>query len=318
MTFSMGLSATKVLAKIGSKWEKPAGLTVIPLNESRPFLEKTLVGSVWGIGPNTAAYLQKFGIRTAFDFASRDETWVRAKLSKPGIELWQELNGKAVNELNHTGKETYQSISKTKTFTPPSRDPRFIFSELSKNVENACIKARRWGLATTRIVFFLKTQQFAYQTVEIKLSHATCVPQDILRMVSEYFPRVFSQGADYRATGITLCRLEDSDTVQLDLFGSVIKTQALVQVFKSVDEMCAKYGKHSIFLASSLQTMSRSVGEGRAGWQIHHHGGAFPRRERPAQARHGVFGRSELTFTDASLRFRYANGLQKQSYFFYG
>src|SRR3989344_6114392 len=76
MTFSLGLSATKVLAKIGSKWEKPAGLTVIPLKDAQAFLEKTLIGAVWGIGPNTAAHLQKFGIRTAYDFARRDAGWV--------------------------------------------------------------------------------------------------------------------------------------------------------------------------------------------------------------------------------------------------
>jgi DNA polymerase-4 len=265
MTFSMGLSATKTLAKIGSKWKKPSGLTLIPLNQSRSFLENTLVGSVWGIGPNTAAYLQKFGIQTAFDFASRDEAWVRQKLSKPGIELWQELNGTVMNELNGVGRETYQSISKTKTFTPPSRDAKFIFSELSKNIENACVKARRWGLATDKIVFFLKTQQFAYQTVELKLSHMTSVPQDVLRIVAEHFPRVFTRGTEYRATGVTLLNLQDSDTVQLDLFGAVIQSQALVEVFKSVDAMCERYGKHSIFLASSLQTLAREVGEGERG-----------------------------------------------------
>src|SRR3989344_5721730 len=57
MTFSIGLSATKVLAKIGSKWKKPDGLTVIPLSDARQFLEKTLVEKIWGVGPNTAAYL---------------------------------------------------------------------------------------------------------------------------------------------------------------------------------------------------------------------------------------------------------------------
>ncbi|MDB5238047.1 MAG: nucleotidyltransferase/DNA polymerase protein [Candidatus Kaiserbacteria bacterium] len=261
MTFSMGLSATKTLAKIGSKWKKPAGLTVIPLNQVRSYLENTLVGSVWGIGPNTAAYLQKFGIQTAFDFASRDEEWVRSKMSKPGIELWQELGGTVMNELDGVGRETYQSISKTKTFTPPSRDKKFVFSELSKNIENACIKARRWGLASDKIVFFLKTQQFAYHTVELKLSHPTCVPQDVLRIVSEHFPRAFKHGTEYRATGVTLLDLKDADTVQLDLFGAVIQSQALVEVFKSVDAMCEKYGKHSVFLASSLQALDRTVGE---------------------------------------------------------
>src|SRR3989338_6060817 len=143
MTFSIGLSATKTLAKVGSKWKKPNGLTIIPLSEREKFLAKLPTGSVWGIGPNTAAYLKKYGIHTALDFAEKDQIWVRKMLSKPYVEIWKELNGEVANELDAKGRETYQSISKTKTFTPPSNDAAFVFSQLSKNVESACIKARR-------------------------------------------------------------------------------------------------------------------------------------------------------------------------------
>jgi DNA polymerase-4/DNA polymerase V len=256
MTFSIGLSATKVLAKIGSKWKKPDGFTPIPLKDARAYLEKTRAGNVWGIGPNTAAYLQKFGVHTAYDFASREEAWVRATVSKPIYEIWQELNGEVAFELDVEGRETYQSISKTKTFTPSSRDPRFIAAQLSKNIENACIKARRWELATPVIFFFLKTQEFKYHGCEIKLSHATCIPQDILAAVREQFPRVFQKGTLYRATGVALLQLQDARKTQLDLFGSVLKTEAMKNVYESIDEMCEKYGKHTVFLGSSFHAMS--------------------------------------------------------------
>src|SRR3989344_7276370 len=191
ITFSLGLSATKVLAKLGSKWKKPDGLTAIPLRDARAYLAKTKTETVWGIGHNTAAYLQKFGITTALQFADRDEAWVRKMLSKPYFELWKELNGEVVLELVTEHKSTYRSIQKTKTFTPPSKDRDFVFSQLSKNVENACIKARRWNIATTEIVFFLKTQDFHYHACEVKLSNATNVPQDIMRAVSEYFAKTY-------------------------------------------------------------------------------------------------------------------------------
>ena len=265
MTFSIGVSATKVLAKIGSKWKKPAGLTVIPLHDAHLFLAKTPCINVWGIGSNTAAYLEKLGVRTALELARKDDAWVRANLSKPYVEIWKELGGEVVNELDTEGRKSYQSIQKTKTFTPPSRDPHFVFSQLSKNVENACIKARRWGLATRSIFFFLKTQDFRYHGYEITLSYPTCVPQDMLKVVGEYFPKVFSaQGGSalggqpplYRATGVILMKLHDAGSAQLDLFGSVLKSDGLKKVFESVDAISARYGKHAVFLGSSFQAMA--------------------------------------------------------------
>ncbi len=271
ISFSMGLAATKVLAKIGSKWQKPAGLTPIPLSEARKFLEKTRTISVWGIGPNTAAYLERFGIRTALEFAMRDEAWVCAHASKPIVEIWKELNGHQVYEVDAAGRESYQSISKTRTFTPPSRDRELVFSQLSKNIENACLKARRWDLASDRVVFFLKTQEFKYHSCEVKLSHASSVPQDILKAIAQYFPSVFAEGllprrphgvgaptasSGYRATGIALLNLRAGATVQLDLFGGALRSEGLKQVFESVDEICEKYGKHTVFLASSFGAMA--------------------------------------------------------------
>jgi DNA polymerase IV len=285
MTFSMGLSATKVLAKIGSKWKKPDGFTPIPLRDAKSFLQKTPAGNVWGIGPNTAAYLEKFGVRTAQDFAVRDEAWVRATVNKPIFEIWKELNGEVAFELDTEGRETYQSISKTKTFTPPSKDPRFVAAQLSKNIENACIKARRWGLATGNVFFFLKTQEFKYHGCEIKLSHATCIPNDILVAVREHFMKIFKKGTAYRATGIVLMKLQDANKTQLDLFGSVLKTEAAKAVYESLDEICGKYGKHTVFLGSSFHAMKPQLSK------VAHHA-PIAREEKPARHRELFRGES--------------------------
>lgn len=291
MTFSMGLSATKVLAKIGSKWNKPSGLTVIPLSEANHFLRETRAVQVWGIGPNTAAYLEKFGIHTALDFVNRDEQWVRGKLSKPIIEIWQELNGTSVYEVHPEDRESYQSISKTRTFTPSSRDRALVFSQLSKNVENACIKARRWGLASPEIFFFLKSQDFKYHGCAVKLSHPSCIPQEILGAVEKFFPQVFDAGLDprrpggvgaptessgYRATGITLMKLRDADQVQLDLFGAVLHSEGVRHLFESVDELCATFGKHTLFLASSMHAMTQGAHQNARGDLPERHRNLFP------------------------------------------
>jgi DNA polymerase-4/DNA polymerase V len=79
-TFSVGLAPSKVLAKVGSKWAKPSGLTAIAGYQIQDYLKDLPVEKVWGIGPNTAAFLSKQRISTALEFARMPEAWVKANL----------------------------------------------------------------------------------------------------------------------------------------------------------------------------------------------------------------------------------------------
>jgi DNA polymerase-4/DNA polymerase V len=109
------VSLSKVLAKIGSKHRKPHGLTLIPGREIHLYLENLPVEKVWGIGPNTAAFLNKQRVTTALQFARKDETFIRKYLSKPYQDIWHELNGRSVYPVVTEAKNSYQSISKAKT-----------------------------------------------------------------------------------------------------------------------------------------------------------------------------------------------------------
>src|SRR2546421_8964856 len=109
-TFSVGLAPNKVLAKVGSKWKKPSGLTAIPGRDIHRFLSDLPVEKIWGIGPNTTAFLQKHSIRTALEFARAAEVWVKSNLTKPYKEIWQELNGQYVIKLETKEKDSYASI----------------------------------------------------------------------------------------------------------------------------------------------------------------------------------------------------------------
>src|SRR5262245_57114050 len=251
-TFSVGLAPNKVLAKIASKWQKPSGFTAIPGHDIHLFLKALPVGKVWGIGHNTAALLNKHGVRSALDFARKHEFWVKKWLTKPFYETWQELNGRSVFPLITEEKASYQSIQKVKTFTPPSGDRAFVFAQLSKNIENACIKARKYKLAARAAFVFLKTQQFRYHGLNVRFSRATPFPQEIIKIIEPAFAQLFRSGEEYRATGVVLLKLEEDNMVQLDLFGQTLRAERLSRVYQAVDHMREKYGKHTVFLGSSF------------------------------------------------------------------
>ena len=49
---------------------------------------------VWGIGRRYAACLEALGVKTAYDFAELNQTWVKATFNNIVIErTWRELNG---------------------------------------------------------------------------------------------------------------------------------------------------------------------------------------------------------------------------------
>jgi DNA polymerase IV len=250
-TFSVGLAPTKILAKVASKWNKPSGLTSIPATLAHHFLAKIPAEKVWGIGPNTSAYLAKCGILTALDFASKDFEWVTSHLTKPHVEIWQELRGVSVYPVVTQEKETYASIQKAKTFTPPSRDESFVFSQLSKNIENACIKLRRYNLAATEAAFFLKTQEFRYNGMKVVFSHPTAYPHEIVKAITLPFKEIFNPKVPYRATGIVMLKLKENVVKQMDLFGEMLSVLESKKLYEVVDAVNDKYGKHKIYLGSS-------------------------------------------------------------------
>jgi DNA polymerase IV len=234
-TFSVGLAPTKVLAKIGSKWQKPSGLTAIPGREIHRFLAALPVENVWGIGPQTAAFLAKHRIRTALEYARQPEAWIRRMMTKPFYEIWQELNGKLVLVLETTEKASYQSIQKMKTFSPPSADRAFVFAQLSKNLENACTKARRYKLAATGIIIFLRQHNFRDRGLEIRLSRPTAFPHEILPVIEPTFAQLFHPGQMYRSTGVVLLDLEACHDGQLDLFGASLGVEKMTRLYQSID-----------------------------------------------------------------------------------
>jgi DNA polymerase-4/DNA polymerase V len=265
ITVSVGVSLSKVLAKIGSKHNKPNGITLIPGRDIHLYLDKLAVEKVWGIGPNTAAFLCKFGITTALQFARKDEKFIQKYLSKPYQEIWHELNGRSVYPVVTETKHTYQSISKTKTFTPPSNDETFVFAQISKNLENACIKARRYKLAATRLIVFLRRQDFKDSGVEIKLSSPTAYPANLFSALREGFICVFNSRELFRQTGVVLAGLVSEDNIQHTLFDDIVKIEKLEKIYSAVDRLSGRFGKHTVHHAASLPTKLQAQHEGGRG-----------------------------------------------------
>ncbi len=252
ITVSVGLSVNKSLAKLASDHNKPSGFTVVPFENIENFLKEIAVEDIWGIGRATAKLLQTYRIKTAYDFYSKPEKFVRAVLTKPGIEIWQELHGAYIFKLDTGAKTSFQSISKTRTFTPASSDKNIVFSRLITNLEKACHKARMYGLYTNRFSIFLKGQDFSYAYGEVELMGRTASPTIALQKIRVAFEKIFVAGKEYRATGAILSNLVPYGDEQESMLENHVKKEKSRAVFEAIDVLSKRYGERVVKTGATM------------------------------------------------------------------
>lgn len=255
ISVSVGLAPTKVLAKVASNWVKPNGLTEITPAAIADFLSSTPIKKIWGIGPKTSEFLVQKGVLTAKDFCMKGEAWVHQNLSKPYGVIWRELSGESVLGVDTEVKTSYSSIQKTRTFHPPTNDKIFLWSQLSKHVEDACKKARYYEQVPKKVSIFLKMQNLKVVARSVTLAVPSHSPEIVLSAVRPLFDDLHTRNILYRTAGVVLQDLIINNGIQEDLFGGTHTAQKLDQVYKQIDALENKFGKRVVYLASTQQAL---------------------------------------------------------------
>jgi DNA polymerase-4 len=89
LSCSVGIGATKFIAKLASQACKPNGLLVIVPERTLEFLHPLPIRALWGVGPQTAKVLERRGLHTVGDIA---ETPVRSLVSALGESVGHHLH----------------------------------------------------------------------------------------------------------------------------------------------------------------------------------------------------------------------------------
>jgi DNA polymerase-4 len=263
LTVSVGLSLTKSLAKIASDFRKPSGLTPVAGHHLHLFLPRIPLAEVWGLGPNRVKLLEKYGLRTAWDYVQRPLPWIEGLLHKPGAEIWHELRGTAVLKIETQPPAPQASICKGKTFAVPSENADFVYAKLVRNLESACIKLRRHRQRTAEVSVALRLKDYREQGMGARLSRSVATPQELLPAVRALFERLYVQGGCYRSTTVVLLRLESDSTRQYELFDSPLRIEQFRRLGGVMDQINNRFGKHSIFAATGLHLKPAAGGSER-------------------------------------------------------
>lgn len=260
ITVSVGVSLSKSTAKLCSKFRKPAGLTAVRGRHLHILLAQTELPKVWGFGPNTCALLKKHGLKSALDFVNRPVEFAKRLLGKVGEELWLELRGEYVYRIDTIGRLKQASISKFKTFTPPTAGRDIVRARALRNLESACIKARRYDQVAGKLALFLRGQDFSTDGLEVRLPHPSAAPTELSETLIELFDELYRPGKLYRATGVVLAELVDSNPLQFPLFEDPMRIITHKKLFEAVDTLSERFGKHTVFLSDGLKIPKQHEG----------------------------------------------------------
>lgn len=110
LTISVGVSFNKIFAKLGSDMKKPDAVTVIPKDTFKEKIWGLPAADLLGVGRATQRVLDSYCIRTIGDLANTDPDFLRRRLGKNGVVLWNYANG---NDLSLVAKKDFVSPIKS-------------------------------------------------------------------------------------------------------------------------------------------------------------------------------------------------------------
>ena len=84
---SVGLAASKFVAKVASTGAKPDGMLVIRPDQTLSYLHTLPVGALWGVGAKTATVLREMGITTVAQLAQTPQDTLSRRLGATGVHL---------------------------------------------------------------------------------------------------------------------------------------------------------------------------------------------------------------------------------------
>jgi DNA polymerase-4 len=167
LTASAGVSYCKFIAKLASDQNKPDGLCVIPPHKGAAFVATLPVKRFHGVGPVTAAKMERLGIVTGADLAAWPIEQLEAHFGSSGRWYWRIARG--IDEREVKPDRPYKSVSAERTFDVDFSEPEDLRREVSRvagyawqRIERAEVKGRTVTLKVKFADFVIITRSKSF------------------------------------------------------------------------------------------------------------------------------------------------------------
>ena len=191
LTCSVGVGPNKLVAKVASDAEKPAGFVVLSREQACARFASSPPGLVPGIGPKTAARLAELGLATLAAVGAAPEQLL---IERFGPNLGRELGRRA--RFEHNGEigaaRKVVSESRERTFDSDVSDAAQMREQLSLMAEELCAGLAAHGRRGRTIGIKVRLDDWTTVTRAHTVAQPTCDVQLVsdvaLRLLREYSP----------------------------------------------------------------------------------------------------------------------------------
>ncbi|MEU9735263.1 DNA polymerase IV [Streptomyces sp. NPDC048002] len=214
LTGSVGLAASKMLAKIASEQAKPDGLVLIEPGSERALLAPMSVRTLPGVGPATGDHLRRAGIHTVGELAEAGEDELVRMLGKAhGHALY--AMALARDERAVVAERETKSVSVEDTYDVDIHDRVRVGLEVQRLADRCVRRLRGAGLSGRTIVLKVRRYDFSTLTRSETLRGPTDDPAVVREAAARLLESVDTTGG-VRLLGVGVSGL--ADYTQEDLF----------------------------------------------------------------------------------------------------
>jgi len=251
---SIGIAASRLVAKICSDQAKPNGvLWVVPGREAA-FLAPLDVRRIPGVGKVSEKNLHALGIRKVGDLAKLDEAFLEQHFGKLGLALAGKAQGLDAGGWFDTeigAEEDPKSISHEHTFSEDTADLAQIEATLAKLSEMVGRRLREHGLSARTIQLKLRYKGFSTITRAHSVARPTALDTELFEEIRTLFHRNWKKGAKVRLLGVHASGWSE-EQAQLDLLDDR-RHERWQRALAAADHMRDRFGESAVSLAASLR-----------------------------------------------------------------
>lgn len=272
MPVSIGIAPTRTLAKAATwfakKWKGYNKVCIIGDDEQREKALKALpVDEVWGIGWRGKDKCEYYGIKTAWDFTEKSESWVRKLFTITGVRTWNELRGKSSISTVLTGDK--QTICTSRSFDGMESEVGRLEMFISNYAAHCAQKLRAQKSVCSMVTVFIQTNHFREDLPQrdsgltVTLLTPASSTQEVVQAALRAFRACYREGYQYKRAGVIVSGITKQTAIQQNLFDELTPEQRkkLNKLSEVVDTINRRMGNDTMILGVQQFPKDQKSGE---------------------------------------------------------